>query len=130
MFERRLIFHVDWLLFAAILVTMGLGLAMIYSTTYVHLPEPGHPGPQFKTQLYAILLGMIALGVCLAIDSRKLAESSLVLYGGLIALLVFVLVKGSTQFNATRWIEIGPFNLQPSEFGRITIALMLEIFFG
>src|SRR3954454_20258560 len=130
MFERRLIFHVDWLLLAAILVIMGMGLAMIYSTTYVHLPEPGRPGPQFTTQLYAIGLGMIALVVCLAIDYRKLAESSLVLYGGLIMLLVYVLVKGSTQFNATRWIELGPFNLQPSEFGRITIALMLAMFFG
>ena len=48
------------------------------------LPEPGHPGPQFYTQIYAIGLGMIALLVCLAIDYRKLAESSLILYGGLI----------------------------------------------
>jgi rod shape determining protein RodA len=130
MFERRLIFHVDGLLLAAILVIIGLGLAMIYSTTYVHLPEPGHPGPQFYTQLYAIGLGMIALVVCLAIDYRKLAESSLVLYGGLVLLLLYVLVRGSTQYNATRWIDVGPFNLQPSEFGRVTIALMLAMFFG
>ncbi len=41
MFERRLFFHVDWLLLAAILVITGIGVAMIYSTTYVHLPEPG-----------------------------------------------------------------------------------------
>ena len=53
MFERRLIFHVDWLLLAAILVLTGIGVAMIYSTTYVQLPEPGHPGPQFRTQIYA-----------------------------------------------------------------------------
>jgi rod shape determining protein RodA len=130
MFERRLIFHVDWLLFGAILIIMAIGLAMIYSTTYVYLPEPGHPGAQFWTQLYAIGLGMIALIVCLAFDYRKLAESSLILYGGLLLLLGFVLVKGSTQFNATRWIEIGPFNLQPSEFARVTLALMLAMFFG
>jgi rod shape determining protein RodA len=130
MFERRLIFHVDWLLFGAILIIMAIGLAMIYSTTYVYLTDPGHPGAQFWTQLYAIGLGMIALFVCLAIDYRKLAESSLIIYGGLIFLLIFVLVKGSTQFNATRWIDIGPFHLQPSEFGRVTIALMLAMFFG
>ena len=130
MFERRLIFHVDWLLLAAIVILTGLGLVMIYSTTYVQLPEPGHPGAQFYTQLYAIVLGFIALLLFLVIDYRKLAESSLVLYGGLVLLLVYVLFKGSTQFNATRWIEIGPFNLQPSEFGRITIALVLAMFFG
>jgi rod shape determining protein RodA len=104
---------------------------MIYSTTYVTVPTgEGHPGPQFLTQLYAIGLGVIALAICLAIDYRKLAEGSLVIYGALIALLIFVLARGSTQYNATRWIDVGPFNLQPSEFARMTIALMLAMFFG
>jgi rod shape determining protein RodA len=129
MFERRLFFHVDWLLLAAVLILTGFGVVMIYSTTYVHLPEP-HPGPQFYTQIYAICLGLAAMLVCLVIDYRKLAENSLIFYGGLIALLIYVLFQGSTQFNATRWIAIGPFNLQPSEFGRITLALMMAMFFG
>ena len=128
MFERRLIFHVDWLLLGALLVLTGIGVAMIYSTTYVVVGD--HAGPQVRTQTYALVLGLIALFVCLAIDYRLLAENSLVLFGGLIALLLFVLFKGSTQFNATRWIEIGPFNLQPSEFGRIALALILATYFG
>jgi rod shape determining protein RodA len=130
MFERRLIFHVDWLLLAAILMLTAIGVTMIYSTTYIQIPEPGRPGREFYTQIYAILLGLSALLLCLVIDYRKLAENSLVLYGGLLVLLVYVLFKGSTQFNATRWISIGPFNLQPSEFGRMTIALVLAMFFG
>src|SRR5688572_16960849 len=128
MFERRLIFHVDWLLLGALLVLTGIGIAMIYSTTYVVVGD--HAGPQVRTQTYALVLGLIALFVCLAIDYRLLAENSLVLFGGLIALLLFVLFKGSTQFNATRWIEIGPFNLQPSEFARMTMALILATYFG
>ena len=129
MFERRLFFHVDWLLLAAVLILTGIGVVMIYSTTYIHLPEP-RPGSQFYTQMYAIGLGLAAMLLCLVIDYRKLAENSLIFYGGLIALLIYVLFQGSTQFNATRWIAIGPFNLQPSEFGRITLALMLAMFFG
>ena len=128
MFERRLIFHVDWLLLGALLVLTGIGIAMIYSTTYVVVGD--HAGPQVRTQTYALVLGLIALFVFLVIDYRLLAENSLVLFGGLIALLLFVLFKGSTQFNATRWIEIGPFNLQPSEFGRIALALVLATYFG
>src|SRR5687768_15978275 len=107
MFERRLIFHVDWLLMAALLMLVGIGLAMIYSTTYVIVGDGGHAGPQVRTQLYALAIGLTALVVFLAIDYRVLAENSLVLFGGLVALLLFVLVKGSTQFNATRWIEVG-----------------------
>ena len=128
MFERRLIFHVDWLLLGALLVITGIGIAMIYSTTYVVVAD--HAGPQVRTQTYALILGLIALFVCMAIDYRLLAENSLVLFGGLVALLLFVLFKGSTQFNATRWIAIGPFNLQPSEFGRMVLALILATYFG
>jgi cell division protein FtsW (lipid II flippase) len=33
-FERRLTFHIDWALVGAILALAGIGLLMIYSTTY------------------------------------------------------------------------------------------------
>jgi rod shape determining protein RodA len=131
MFERRLFFHVDWLLLAAILATAAIGIAMIYSTTYVTLPDgSGHAGPQVRTQVYALIIGLVALVICLTVDYRMLAEHSLVLYGGLLLLLLFVLVKGSTQMGAQRWIPLGPFNLQPSEFGRMTVALILAMYFG
>jgi rod shape determining protein RodA len=130
MFERRLYFHIDWLLVAAVVGLSLIGVAMIYSTTYVTTPTGGHPGPQPVTQLYALGLGVLALLVCLMIDYRALAEHSLFVYGALVVLLVFVLFKGSTQMGAQRWIPIGPFHLQPSEFGRLGVALILAMFFG
>jgi rod shape determining protein RodA len=131
MFERRLFFHVDWLLLAAVLMLTGIGVAMIYSTTYVTPPTgSGHAGPQVWTQMYALAIGMVALLICLMIDYRLFAEHSLMLFGGLVVLLLFVLIKGSTQMGAQRWIPIGPFNLQPSEFGRVAIALLIAMFFG
>jgi rod shape determining protein RodA len=130
MFERRLFFHIDWALLAALLAIVCIGIAMIYSTTYVLTPTGGHAGPQVRTQIYALLLGFMALLVFLALDYRMLAENSLILYAGLVAALLFVLYKGSTQFGAQRWIEVGPLNLQPSEFGRLTVALVLAMFFG
>lgn len=130
MFERRLFFHIDWALLSALLAICAIGIAMIYSTTYVLGPDGGHAGPQVRTQVIALVLGFIALLVFLAIDYRMLAEHSLFLYLGLCGLLVFVLLKGSTQFGAQRWIAIGPLNLQPSEFGRLAVALILAMFFG
>lgn len=131
MFERRLYFHVDWLLVAAVLLLAGIGLAMIYSTTYVRLPDgSGRPGREFLTQIYALGLGGIALVICLMLDYRKLAEHSLLLYGGLLAMLLFVLLAGDSAGGAQRWINIGRFKLQPSEFGRITLALILAMYFG
>jgi rod shape determining protein RodA len=82
------------------------------------------------TQVYALGIGLIALLVCLAVDYRVFAENSLFIYGALTVLLIFVLFKGQTQMGAQRWIPIGPFHLQPSEFGRISVALMLAMYFG
>ena len=131
MFERRLFFHIDWALLTAIVLLVGIGIAMIYSTTYVTLPNgTGYAGAQVRTQTYALVLGLMALLVFLVIDYRVLAENSLFLYAGLCALLIFVLLRGSTQMGAQRWIPVGPFHLQPSEFARLVIALVLAMFFG
>jgi rod shape determining protein RodA len=130
MFERRLYFHIDWLLLGAIVLLAGLGVAMIYSATYQQTASGARAATMPITQLYALAIGLVALVICLAIDYRVFAENSLFLYGGLVLLLVFVLLKGSTQMGAQRWIPIGPFHLQPSEFGRMVVALVLAMFFA
>jgi rod shape determining protein RodA len=131
MFERRLYFHIDWLLLGAVLLLIGIGLLAIYSTTYVRLPDgTGYAGREVWTQLIAIGIGAVALLICLAIDYRALAEHSLIVYGALIALLVFVLLHGDSAGGAQRWIAFGRFKLQPSEFARITLALILAMYFG
>jgi rod shape determining protein RodA len=129
-FERRLYFHIDWALITALLLIVGIGMAMIYSTTYVKIGDGGHASGLVRTQGYAVVLGIIALLVCMMVDYRMLAEHSLFLYAGFVGLLVYVLVKGSTQFGAQRWIDLGPFNLQPSEFGRVVVSLILAMYFG
>ena len=130
MFERRLYFHIDWLLLGAIVLLAGLGVAMIYSATYQQTASGARAATMPVTQLYALAIGLVALGICLAVDYRVFAENSLFLYGGLVLLLVFVLLKGSTQMGAQRWIPVGPFHLQPSEFGRMVVALVLAMFFA
>jgi rod shape determining protein RodA len=128
MFERRLYFHIDWALVVAVALLCGVGLAMIYSTTFN--PVKHAAGPQFWTQFYALGLGVVALVFFLSIDYRALAEHSLIVYSGFVAALVYVLFFGVVRGGARRWIDLGVFNLQPSEFGRIVIALILAMYFG
>lgn len=128
MFERRLYFHIDWLLVGAILLLSALGVAMIYSATYN--PVKDVPGPQFFTQIYAIAIGVVVMLICMSLDYRRLAEHSLLVYGSLLAALLYVLFFGVVRGGARRWIDLGPFNLQPSEFGRIVVALVLAMYFG
>lgn len=128
MFERRLYFHVDWALLVAVLLLCGIGVAMIYSTTYDITRASA--GPQLRTQLTALTLGLLALAICLSIDYRALADHSLLLYGLLLAALVYVIFFGDVRGGSRRWIAFGGFNLQPSEFARIGVALVLAAFFA
>ncbi|MGE0593318.1 MAG: rod shape-determining protein RodA [Vicinamibacterales bacterium] len=123
MFERRLYFHVDWAMLGAMLALCLLGLTQIYSAT-------GGPTDTYFTQLYALGLGLVAMVVCLAVDYRSLTERSLLIYGGIVLLLVYVLFFGAVRGGSRRWIDLGAFNLQPSEFAKAALALVLAKFFS
>jgi len=126
MFERRLYYYVDWALIAAIFAICGIGIAMIQSTT------AGSAGgsSMYLTQLSAIAIGACTMVFLAVVDYRSLADRSLLIYGGLLAVLLYVLLFGDVQMGARRWISFGSFNLQPSEFAKIGLALVLAKFFG
>jgi len=127
MFERRLYFHIDWALIVALGALCAIGLAMIYSTT---TPPNGLPSRVYWTQSYAIVIGVVVFALAVIVDYRTLADKSHILYIGLIAALVAVMAFGSRQMGAQRWLDLGFFNLQPSEFAKIIIALVLAKLLG
>jgi rod shape determining protein RodA len=123
MLERRLYFHIDWLLIVAIGALCAIGLAMIFSTT-------GGATRLYWTQTYAVVIGAVAMVVAMSIDYRSLADKSHIFYIGLILALVSVTLFGSKQMGAQRWIDLGFFNLQPSEFAKAILALVLAKLLG
>ncbi|HTM02868.1 MAG TPA: rod shape-determining protein RodA [Vicinamibacterales bacterium] len=123
MFERRLYYHVDWAMLGAIMVLCCISVAQIYSVQ-------GGATRIYYTQIYGILIGMMALLVCLAIDYRSLADKSHWLYGAILLVLLYVLFFGAVRGGSRRWIDLGPLNVQPSEFAKATVALVLAKFFG
>ena len=127
MFERRLYHHIDWALVAAILALCDFGVVMIYSTTSD--PTRG-ASKMYLTQLYAIAIGLVALLVTLSIDYRAFTDKSHLIYFALCGLLLYVMFFGMVQMGARRWIPLRVFNLQPSEFAKIAVALVLAKFFG
>src|SRR6476469_9580345 len=127
MFERRLYYHIDWALVFALLALCALGTVMIYSTT----SDPTRAMSRlYITQLYAIVLGLGAMVFMLTLDYRTFTDKSHLIYIALLALLVYVMLFGMAQMGAKRWIALRGFNLQPSEFAKIGVALVLAKFFG
>src|SRR6185295_18162012 len=127
MFERRLYYHIDWALLLAIFALCGLGVAMIYSTTSDPTRAASH---MHVTQLYAIAIGLVAMIVTLTLDYRTFTDKSHLIYLGILGLLVYVLFLGAVQMGARRWITLKGFNLQPSEFAKVGVALVLAKLFG
>ena len=123
MFERRLYYHIDWAMLIALAALCAFGLVNIYSAS-------GGATRVYWTQIYGILIGVVALGVAIAIDYRSLCDKSHWLFLAVMALLVYVLFFGVVRNGSRRWIELGAFNLQPSELTKAALALVLAKFFG
>jgi rod shape determining protein RodA len=126
-FERRLYYHIDWALLIAVLALCALGVVMIYSTTSD--PTRG-TSRMYITQLYAIVIGLGAMLFMLTLDYRTFTDKSHLIYLGICALLLYVMFFGMVQMGARRWIPLRVFNLQPSEFAKVAVALVLAKFFG
>jgi rod shape determining protein RodA len=127
MFERRLYHHIDWALLTAVLALCALGVTMIYSTTF----DPTRAmSRMYLTQIYAIVLGLGAMVFMLTLDYRTFTDKSHLIYIGMLVLLLYVMFFGMVQMGARRWIPLRVFNLQPSEFAKVGVALVLAKFFG
>lgn len=121
--------RVDWLMMAALGGLMLIGVLFVYSATMVNESAalaPWYNQAWFRQLVwYGIGLGAVA-AICL-VDYRLIARWSLVIYCVVILLLVAVLIPGigAERFGARRWIDLGPFSLQPSEFAKIGFILAM-----
>jgi rod shape determining protein RodA len=127
MFERRLYYHIDWALVMAVLALCAIGVAMIYSTT---ADPTRNVSRMYITQLFAIVIGIGAMLFMMTLDYRTFTDKSHLIYIGLLAALLYVMFLGQVQMGARRWIPLRFFNLQPSEFAKVGVALVLAKFYG
>jgi len=67
----------------------------------------------------------LAYGICALVPLRTFEDTSYLLYGLGVALLVVVLVLGDVTKGSRRWIELGFFNFQPSEVMKLFVVLAL-----
>ena len=122
--------RVDWLLLLAIAGLMAVGIAFVYSATMAHESSsiaPWHS--QFWVRQVIWCTAGIFAGVALClIDYHRLARWSYVGYWAAIVLLVLVFLIGKKVMGARRWIDLGPFSLQPSELTKIAFIMAMANF--
>jgi rod shape determining protein RodA len=77
---------------------------------------------------FAVLLTLMVLAA-MFLDTRLWIAIAYPLYAGALLLLVAVEVVGATRMGATRWLELGPLSLQPSELMKVAIVLALARYY-
>jgi rod shape determining protein RodA len=112
-FARRL----DWMMLLAVAGLVVYGLWAIDGVTGAD-----------ERQVSYVAAGTVGLVVCLFIDPDVYRRRRRVLYLLLIALLLLVIATAPVVRGSQRWLDIGSFRFQPSEFGKLLLVLALAGF--
>lgn len=113
----------DWPIFMAAAALWVFGIFLVYSATYIH--ESGPLAGLFKQQIVWVLMALLVIVVVMSIPGRMLFGLSYVIYGLSLVLLVVAVFTGVAAKGAERWISLGGFKLQPSEFAKLGLLLAL-----
>lgn len=118
-----------WILVCAVSLSL-VGIAMVYSTTWVRLVRDGDPGGYFAfRQGLFVVLGVLAAWVVYRLDRPTLMVLAAAGYAGSVLGLLAVLTPLGTTINGTRaWLTLpGGFTLQPAEFAKVFVVLLAAL---
>ncbi|MHB8470185.1 MAG: rod shape-determining protein RodA [Gaiellaceae bacterium] len=116
----------DWLLLLGVAGLVAVGLWGIAGVT--RFDVPGAPSHYLDRQIVYAGVGVVALLIGLLVDPDLYRRYWRVIFGGTAGLIAIVLVLGHAARGSTRWINVGFFTFQPSEFGKLLFVLALAGF--
>ena len=127
--KQKIIWSSDYWLLGTVMSLLILGLIMVGSAS-VSISEKniGEPFYYLWRQMMYAGLGLFAAFILVRVPMRIWQElgPALVIVSMLALLLVFIPGLGKTVNGSTRWIAVGSFNLQVSEFVKLFMVLYLS----
>ena len=114
------------LIVVAFLVIIGF-LAIFSATAPKCLDEGGNPAQFLFKQLICFVVGFVGLKFFMNYDYKKLADWNVIIMASILIALFLVdfTPLGVTVNGAKRWINLAGFQLQPSEFAKPAVVLLL-----
>ncbi|HDZ60042.1 MAG TPA: hypothetical protein ENH44_04560, partial [Actinobacteria bacterium] len=124
---RTYLRHFDYALLAAVAGLVIYGMVIIYSATHA---DPDLPSSFYyvKLQTVAAALGALLMAVIAFTDYRGLRRYRTHIYVSVLAIVMLVYIVGSAAQGSQRWINLGVFNLQPSEMAKIGMVVVLAAY--
>ncbi|BDG58937.1 cell division protein FtsW [Caldinitratiruptor microaerophilus] len=123
----------DYVLLGAVMALVGIGAVMVFSSSF-YSAQTVQQDPFFylRREVAWIGLGVASMLAALAVEPHRWARALPWLFPAGVGLLLIVLrpIPGIVDpiNGATRWIDLGPFLLQPSEFAKPLVVLFAANF--
>ena len=117
------VFQLNWIIVVAICLTACIGFVLLYSAAN------GSYDPWAGRQMVRFGIGFVLMIMVALIPIWFWRGLAFPIYLGTLALLVLVEFKGATGMGATRWINLGFVQLQPSELMKVSMILILASYY-
>jgi len=125
-FDRRLLQNFDWVLLGLVTAIAVMCLMNLYSAVHPHEPLGT---PVYTKQLIFFLMGLVMIIAIISVDYRIFSNWS-TMYIFIILLLLYALFLGGSRAGTQRWINLGFFNLQPSELAKLVLVITLASYYA
>jgi rod shape determining protein RodA len=126
MLTRKWFDSLPWGMVSVVFAIALIGLAAVYSATYT----AKGPSALYYKQIVWVSAGVLVMFFALIPDYHTIGRYAYILYAISLILLVLVMFLGKTGMGAQRWLAIGPFAFQPSEFAKLSLTLALARYFA
>lgn len=125
--RSRSVFNFDIYILLSTILLIAIGILFIYSSG---VTSDGRVFSQeYIRQIIWAGTGFVLLFGVSVVDYRVLRRRTVYLYGVALLLLVLTLMFGRVVNGARSWLGIGELGIQPSEFAKLALVLLLAEFF-
>ncbi len=120
--------YFDFWLMGAVTILVIIGITMIRSALAGNI-ELTTTTPLVSRQIIFAAIAFVIMLVTAAIDYRMWASLQQLLYYGIILVLFALNVIGGALFGSARWFQTALVNIQPSEFAKLVLILVMSSYF-
>ena len=118
--------RMDYTLLLIVVLLVVIGLVILYSTSAYHGQVKFHDSFYYlKKQAFATVLGIVLMLFVAGMDYHIWQRLAVFGYLAAVALSVAVMLFGREINGSKRWLALGPFSFQPSEFAKVALILFL-----
>lgn len=123
MFGKSEIYRIDYLLVVTVTILVFLGILMIYSSGFDPIDKVNNG--LFKKQVVWFIIGFVLMISVSFVNYKWFGEYSLYIYIFLLSVLILTTIFGNPIRNTRAWINFGFFSVQPSEFMKLGLVILL-----